>query len=1370
MFSRVYLFLYLLLFFILGNVENFVNCQIKYVSGPQEVSITAIEPMNQFSWYPTSSKDSSCNVKLKILLENSNGDVPPGSLVATSSITISYLNANLYLLSASIPFGSFQFSIDVNSANGLTSFNIDLSCNKIDFNKTKPEIIGNGPGYNDFENFHSFLKIEGFDGVKPKTFLTDETVGIIESIENSDLYLIKWSPYYIPYVLKGEWSIEIFDSFGGGNYFKTKSFYNDVPAPPNHFQNLVYLPKEIDSIINEFGFGFGPLLMGTVLSNSNRPFFVISNGDLSYYGTPIRGKKQDMVFICSYIENEPFNGINSTIFTVNSPAGPYSSQIVYDSLIIKKYLPTELITLVSGFVSDVAILNVFNANYRLNEFVYSINENQLTKGFPFGFYSGYNTDFKILVSGFVNTIQNEQIVLKCKPMTSSTILISKIPSLNQGDTTPPKLTNFTILQLSPLNYLLKLHIVSINQLFQINSFTNSDSTEKIGLESLVSGDLFEGDYEIILSTRSLNKIQLIDRFRNKVEYNNFDIISLNPISQFTSPFISYKFNLNDFNDISFSINDLNLLNNTGYNIMYIKSNTLKRDVPMSLMLLDPVSISINENIRYPINYNDDIESFECKFIIPSNNIFGEIPYVIFFSLTGKIYNSLLSSSAQLRVNETYLDNQGPLISLIIKKKNIDNVSGSDFVGWTFRILDDYNGFESGFFKVMGSNDNSIYNFNLTLNDLLYGDKWNGTYKIEVPVDETCISQEFVIIHVTLLDANKIPSIYNIYSENQKSISNPFINFYNEDINVTRLQITCSSIYPPVTSKPVIIDLKLSTQTIDVGKLTDRSVTISASFNLTDENNFNYNSIPIFYLTSPTLDLIECDAPTYQIIAGGIRYICETEIPIGFGYPGPIFISIYGLRYKNGFFAGYPTSDLLSVGNNKYYLNTTFSLNYPIITSHDDVYSYGGKIWLYGIGFNQDQTVYINYLNGGLNSNIFEAIDPISTYSRALTITIKETEYPFIIKILSYGGFISNEYLINPILFILPPPETQTPLPTNSPQLCKGNPQCGGPKQGYCSSTGCICYSPWVGLSCQSKVVIVPPPKLNETNPSINITKPSNGSDDNLSFTALVSIVSLRELDFKNNVIKTYKFDKWIQTKLKDNQYQYIAHLETSFNNNTKLNCTTTVITEWFNSTTNITFANQNLIMNPSSLKYNINITTYPFENQLNTLQLIIQAKAISNEIDYDSCSSKDFGETVDDNSNYVQLKVNDNSLYGRFIKRAIVDGNLNSINNIILNGQSDDDDDSTTYYSSESLIAISIPYYKNLIQLDPDFGILLDSESANSICKENSENKLSTGAIIGIVLGCVGCAILITISIFLAKKYKYHLRNIKPLKLKKMND
>ncbi|KAN0006816.1 hypothetical protein ACTFIU_005008 [Dictyostelium citrinum] len=1365
------IFLFLLLF---SNVQHFVNCQIKYASGPQVISITAIEPFNQFSWYPTSSINENCDVKLKILLENSNGENPPGYLqLDTSLIKVTNISGDQFILSTSIPFNEFQSSIDIISSVGLSSFNLFLLCNKIDFNKTEPQILGNKAGYNDIEYYHSYLKIDGFNGVKPQTFKTDETVGKIESIENSELYIIKWNPNYISDHIQGEWSIEIFDSFIG-NFFKTNSFYYDVQLLPNNFLNGTYLPSNTTSVINEFGFGFRPLLIGKVASNSNRPFLVISNKDVSYYGTPISGTKNDMQFISSFIENGQLDdGTNSTEYTIYTPAGQFSIQIITKSLTIKKYLPTPIKGLGTGRITNVATLNIFAENYKLNEYIYIINENKLVKGFPFGFVSGNNTDYLIDVSGFLNQVQNDKTSLESCSITLSDRVNQSFPWSTIGNTNSPKLTNFSIIQLSPLKYLLKIHIVSINELFQINSFPNPGLIEKIGLESsLVNGDLYEGDHEIILSTRSINKIQLLDKFRNKIEYDNFDIISLNPILQFTSPFISYKFTLNDFNSVSFATNDLNLLNNTGYNIIYIKSNTLNKNVPMSLMLLDPVSISINENIRYPIEYNDEIELFEGKFIIPSNNIFGEISYVIFVSLTERIYNSLLPSSAQLRVNQTYLDNQGPIFTSISKHGSPDPITGSTLIGWIFEISDDYNGFDNGYIKVMGSFDNSIRHFNFTVNDFESGDKWRGIVNISILVHNDCISQEFVITHVTLLDTNRIPSIYNIFSENQTSISSPFINYYNGDgILITRFPITCPSIYPQVISKPVLKDIKLSTQTIDVGKLTDRAITITTLFNLTDENNFNYNEPPIFYLTSPTLDIVECQS-TIEIIGDDTRFVCDIEIPIGFGYPGPIFISIYGLKYKNGYFAGYSTSDFLLLGSNKHYLNTTLSLNNPIIISHDNVYSYGGKIWLYGIGFNQNQTVSINYFqNNPTNNQTFEPIDSIS-YSRAFTITIKEVEKPFIIRIISFEGIMSNEYLITPILFISPPIITPTPLPTNSPQQCKGNPECGGPKQGYCSSNGCICYPPWIGLSCQSKVVIVPPPILNENNPSSNLTKPSNNSSggvdnsENSSFTALVSIVSLRELDFKNNIIKTYKFDKWIQTKLNDNQYKYTTNIETSYNNGTKLNCTTTVITEWFNSITNITFANQILIMNPSSLKYNINITTYPFENQLNTLQLIIQAKALSKETDHNSCSSKDFGDTVIDNSNYVQLKVNDNSLYGRFIKRAIVDGNLNSINNIILNDQIDD----TTYYSSESHIAISIPHYQNLIQLDPDFGILLDSEPANSICENNSKNKLSTGAIIGIVLGCVGGAILVTIAILLAKKYKYHIRNIKPLKLKKMNN
>ncbi|EAL66711.1 hypothetical protein DDB_G0281459 [Dictyostelium discoideum AX4] len=190
--------------------------------------------------------------------------------------------------------------------------------------------------------------------------------------------------------------------------------------------------------------------------------------------------------------------------------------------------------------------------------------------------------------------------------------------------------------------------------------------------------------------------------------------------------------------------------------------------------------------------------------------------------------------------------------------------------------------------------------------------------------------------------------------------------------------------------------------------------------------------------------------------------------------------------------------------------------------------------------------------------------------------------------------------------------------------------------------------------------------------------------------------------------KTHFFENWTQTSLSYNKHHYIANIKGTSN--------ITIETEWFDSLTNITFANQKLTMNPPTLKYNINITKYEFISNINSLQLVIQSKLSKNSnIDHSICSAQSFGETTsNDNSNYIQLSVEKHSLYGRFIKRGIVDNKIISINNEQLN----DLNSESSYYTSESHIGINIPWFKDLVQLDPDFSVLLDGSSTNSICKD----------------------------------------------------
>ncbi|KAM9970457.1 hypothetical protein ACTFIR_002313 [Dictyostelium discoideum] len=337
------------------------------------------------------------------------------------------------------------------------------------------------------------------------------------------------------------------------------------------------------------------------------------------------------------------------------------------------------------------------------------------------------------------------------------------------------------------------------------------------------------------------------------------------------------------------------------------------------------------------------------------------------------------------------------------------------------------------------------------------------------------------------------------------------------------------------------------------------------------------------------------------------------------------------------------------------------------------------------------------------------------------------------------GFYSSE-AVNQLFF-----PTITPIPTNPPQKCLGNPECGGKNQGICSSTGCICYSPWIGTTCTSQIIIVPQPSINTTKPNVEIPTDNNvqSSETNseesqkMIFKSLISLVSLRELDFNNKEVNNYKFDQWIYTPINEFKNQYFT---------TVSNTNITATLEWFNQSTPIQFANQNLTMNPSSIKYTIEITEYQFKSSLNQLQLVMEASLTTNSNDI--CTLNQFGNTsTGDNSNYLKIQIENHSLYGRFIKRAIIDNNVKSISNVLLDSSLNVIDSSSS--SLQSFIGITIPNYRNSIIVDLDFSVLIDSKSAsdedNSVCTKNNSG-LTTAQLAGII-GSIAFAAVIIIGV-----------------------
>ncbi|KAM9976056.1 hypothetical protein ACTFIR_009897 [Dictyostelium discoideum] len=150
------------------------------------------------------------------------------------------------------------------------------------------------------------------------------------------------------------------------------------------------------------------------------------------------------------------------------------------------------------------------------------------------------------------------------------------------------------------------------------------------------------------------------------------------------------------------------------------------------------------------------------------------------------------------------------------------------------------------------------------------------------------------------------------------------------------------------------------------------------------------------------------------------------------------------------------------------------------------------------------------------------------------------------------------------------------------------------------------------------------------------------------------------------------------------------------------------------------------------------------------------------------CSDKEFGETSNgDDSNYLKVQVDNHSLYGRFIKRALIDSIPRSIENVQLDSSMNIVDSAS---QSQSFIGISVPFFKKQIIIDPDFSILVGSpsNSGSSICSLNdSSGNFSKTKISAIVIcGFLGIVTVSTIAIYSYYKKKHDRNVLKELRLK----
>ncbi|KAM9965857.1 hypothetical protein ACTFIR_006036 [Dictyostelium discoideum] len=1275
----------------------------------------------------------------------------------------------------SIPIGSTIFDVTAQYENAQTSINVTLNCHENDFNKITVKVFKNSIDFRPLFHYPALVKLQGPFYNKIKSI---SAVGIPYGF--SSFLVFSTQPYLID-------SFNITIEFINSNVlnvtipqFFEYNINNDIVL--NKFPNQTQF--------NEIGKFYSPLY--TISSSGDLPIYR-TNSVNSVDPKAIYGSPNNLTFIGAV--TEPDSNKNFFVQTLN---GNKFENITTNLFTTINALPFYRIPLLANFTYSTTTdsSTMFTAyydssfKYDFSTLKYTLKEYNLKLAWPFGFENGNNIAHKLIVSFPFSNYSTQYYDTFSVSVVGGSVIGELIP-VNLVTTSPLKILSFEIIYLFDFNVLVKVKINS-NVSFKYEEFSYIDILgERFGYDKCVSNEDQNPSFEIFVNSWNLfEKIEILDLSGYKKTYDMGSFVDINPPKRLIHPLAMAENDIFTIENVTFLYNNLNVIDKNVPNVMSFNySDVTDTRKPFGLYILDETSGFLNkydEKSVFFSKWNPIKKMFEIEFFVGANSREGVLPWML---MGGNNYPSLLNSflpnSCQLFINQSKFDAYGPIFTNIIKTSSY-GLKPELLIDWEFHIRDEVNGFERGYIEIRGDFDSSLYRFTFTNANLRQGDIYNGVYIYPqiISLNDKCNIQNYTITNVELYDRFGNSAKFSTMSEriDVDPTRNPFI-LFGDDPNINKFQTDCNDTvddYPP----------KLLSFSFENRMETTQSILFSFSAQCID-SGIKFEQYPIVYATSKQFKTVQCISSIDYYNTTYALYSCNMDIPFGFGYKNEILFSVYGFINNGGYFSGFST-EYLKTNSFAYSISNIPLYRKLSVEKTSSITNRGGDLWIIGREFDQNSWVFVKYTDGKPNDSIY----PKELHSTAILVSgIKPTMLPFSVQVrhITNGTLASNYYTVNPLIFIYPGDSSSTSssstsssssssssssLPTNAPQKCKGNPICGG-SNGYCSSSGCVCYSPWVGEDCKSKVIIVPQPSTNTSQPSTEIPIFDDNSES-IMFKSLVSIVSLRELDFNDKQVNQYIFDKWTYSKLNETTNQYFTNItiQPSASNNFKSSITNITATlQWFNKETNITFANEQLQMKPSSIKYTIEISQYKFSNALNKLQLVMSASLTSFKGDDNNiCSFNKFGETTNgDDSEYIKIQVDDHSLYGRFIKRAFIDSKIRSISNVQLDS-SFGNPSSSSSSSSQLFIGIDIPIYYDNVIIDPDFSVLIDSKAAsngddNSICS-SSESKLSKTQLAGIIIGSIlfGLIVIVAITCYVINKRK----NTKMInriqnKLKKVN-
>ncbi|KYQ91541.1 hypothetical protein DLAC_07303 [Tieghemostelium lacteum] len=1075
------------------------------------------------------------------------------------------------------------------------------------------------------------------------------------------------------------------------------------------------------------------------VSNFKNSFcsLMVSN-PTTYYGKIVEGTANDKMYLFYKVFLDRFDSYQVSLATSKNYTVYFQTPIqtqTIDSQLVENIPPYE-IQQPSLYMSKLNITGT-----QLYTFPVTITNNLFKKvlefQYPYGLISQINGD--VLTYLYQYLPQWKRTDLNAYRSYSSTPLFTTILNASIDSIKPEfKTLRFTsvgfqkiVIQIQATDAECGIFNIKVFDFIELTAkdLVNGTTTQNGTWEKFVD---FQMQSTFLYGWQSLTAY---DCAGNEVKYDVFNFIP--PIEGYFPTFHDkYEQSLRTITTVFFTLNNVPLTGIGCKNSLFINfTNSHQEDI----IRMEFQTFELN-SFGY---WNKELAMFQVDFELPMNLFTGEIPYNIYYR-TLKYDSIYFQPSGHLYVHSDVADQMAPLITAIYPGDPHPELK----LTWILTIEDKVNGFSHGFVNITGELDpNNPYTVKLAAVEPF---KPVANYTVSIEIPKPCRTQFYRFTYIELVDRGGYKSVFNDL-EKVRSVDplNPPAFKYISPLMklLSNAELWFSQFYcpynntdyqPPQVTWCSAWDNQVN---IDTSHF-ERDLIIN--FTITDDAHpISLRHTPYCYLHAMLFDTVSTRArflsdETTELSA---NLSCHFNVPYGFGYPNSIvYFSISGF-----------SDIMLNVGSSPKGVNNTIEVNFPrwyaII---DTVYPIpprpDGLLTIVGKNLQATESVQINYFN---HTKILPAEENINNFD---TIVVVKVNPLILIKdIVITFPKLSNRY--NVPNYYIPPPKFD----------CPGAPQCGGPSNGRCTVKGCECVSPWTGLDCLSQIIVIPPiidPSNPGTENNFNTTLP-NGQT--ITLKTLISVVSLVELDRNGASLKEFKLVTWVyrnttspDTKIQEFTYQ--SQISNIITTNVK------VTVQYYHEATTIYFANEKLDMLPSTMKYKIEVSKFNFASPLNTLRVVMNATIQTNDIK-ESCSVQESGDSPNSaQSEYVKLQMESNSLYGRFIKRGLIDNRVQAVSNTISSNNASVGVSTTT-------IGINIPHYMYSAILDPDFSVLIDTISAqdkdNSQCFSNSNSsKLTKVQIAGIVIG----AILGTICIVFAAFYLFYKKRMNRISIEKFNE